>query len=105
MGLRRTLFRTEDEANRRVFAGLHPMLAGVVEVEVHLTRVRVAELANFQVRKEQAMQTAVEEDQIDAEPIIVDAQPALAANECKIVAQLQQKIGKVLDGASFWKRA
>ena len=49
MGLGGSFFGAENEADGRVFAGFHPVLAGVVEVEVHLASVGVAELANLQV--------------------------------------------------------
>ena len=39
----------------------------------------------------------MEKHEIDAKPIVVEAQPALTAHERKIVAQLQQEIGEVLD--------
>ena len=39
----------------------------------------------------------MEENEVDAEPFVVDAKPALAANEGKIVAQLQQEIGEMPD--------
>src|ERR1035438_3811255 len=43
----------------------------------------------------------MEEDEIDAEPIVINAQPALARHECKIIAQLKEKIGKMLDERLF----
>jgi len=91
------LLGAKDQTDGRVFARLGPVLAGIVEVEVHLAGIGVAELANLQVGQEQATQAAMEEDEIDAKPVVVEAKPPLTANEGEIVAQLQQEIGEVLD--------
>ena len=64
------------------------MFTSVVEIEVHLPSVCIAELANFEVYDERTSQAAVKENEIDTEPSIVNTKPALAAHECKIVAQL-----------------
>ena len=45
----------DNEANRRVLFGLRPVLTGIVEVQVHLAGVGVAELAGFQVDDQQAL--------------------------------------------------
>jgi hypothetical protein len=39
----------------------------------------------------------MEEDEVDTEPCVVDAKPALAAQEGKIVAQLQEEVGEAVD--------
>jgi H+-transporting ATPase len=44
VGLRCALFRTENETYWRILSLLHPVLAGIVQVEVHLTRVSVADM-------------------------------------------------------------
>jgi hypothetical protein len=51
----------QDQPNRRVFAGLHPVLTGIVQVHVHLPGIGVAELANLEVDDQQALQAAVKE--------------------------------------------
>ena len=63
---------------------------------MHLTGVRIAELPNLDVRNQQASQTAVKEDEINSEPIIVDPKATLAAEKRKVISQLQQEVGKVL---------
>jgi hypothetical protein len=52
MRLSGTLLSTKDQADWWVFAGLGPVFAGVVEIEVHLTSVSVAEFTNLQVGQE-----------------------------------------------------
>jgi hypothetical protein len=37
----------------------------------------------------------MEEDEIDTEPIVVDANSALTADERKVISQLKQEIGEV----------
>ena len=54
MRLSSALLGAKDQADGRVFAGFGPVFAGVVEVEMHLAGVGVAELANLQVGQEQA---------------------------------------------------
>lgn len=97
MRFRGSLLGAEDQAYGRVFAGFGPVLAGVVEVEMHLAGVGVAELANLQVGQEQAPQAAMEENKIDAKPIVIEAKPPLATDKGEIVAQFQQKIGEMPD--------
>ena len=62
------------------------MLPGVVKVQVHLAGIGVGELADLEVDDHQAPEAAVEEQQIDAEPLVADAQAPLAADEGKVVS-------------------
>jgi len=39
----------------------------------------------------------VEENEVDAKPIVVDAKPALPTDEGKIITQFQQKVGEVFE--------
>jgi len=64
---------------------------------VHLAGVGVAEAAGLEIDDDQAFQPAVEEQQIDPEPGVVQPQAALAADEGEIVAQLEQEIRQMLD--------
>jgi hypothetical protein len=59
------LLGAEDDADGWVLAGVGPVFAGVVEVEVHLAGVGVGELAELQVDNDQAAELAVEEVQVD----------------------------------------
>jgi hypothetical protein len=77
------------------------MLAGVIEVEVHLASVRIAELPNFEVRNKQAPQAAMKENEVNTEPIVVDAESTLAAKEGEIITQLQQEVSEVLNERRF----
>ena len=97
VGFRSSFFGAQDESDWRVFAGLHPVLAGVVQVKVHLSSVRVTEFAYLQINYDQAAQAAVKEDKVDTKPCFVDAKPALAAKEGKVIAQLQEKVGEMPD--------
>ena len=66
-----TFPRAKNQADGRVFAVLHPMLASVVQVEVHLACVRVSESAHLEVNDDQTSQTAMEENEVNTEPCIV----------------------------------
>jgi hypothetical protein len=48
------------------------VLAGLVEIKVHLAGVRVREFAEFQINNHQAPQAAMKKKQVDAEPLISD---------------------------------
>jgi len=56
---------------------------------VHLARVRVSESAHFEVNDDQTAQTAMKENEVDAEPCIIQTQTPLTAKERKIIAQFQ----------------
>ena len=92
VGLCRSLFSAQDESDWRVLAGLHPVLAGIVQIEVHLPGVRVTEFTNLEVVITKSSQTAMEEHEINTKPGVVDTKPALAAEKGKIIAQLQKKV-------------
>jgi len=73
------------------------MLAGVVQVEVHLPSIGVAEFADLEVDDHQTLELAMEKQQVNAEPVVVDAQAALTADEGEVVAQFQEEVGQMLD--------
>ncbi len=81
----------ENEADGWIFAGFHPMFAGVVEVKVHLAGIGVGEGTDFEIDDDQAIELAMKEEEIDAEPLIADAQTALAADECEVVAEFEEE--------------
>jgi len=56
------------------FRRLHPVLAGVVQVQVHLARIGVGEAAELEIEYDEAPQSAVKEEQVDAIPVVVDSQ-------------------------------
>jgi hypothetical protein len=58
---------------------------------VHLAGVGVIELAHLEVDNDEAAQTAMEEQQVDPEPAITDAQAALTADEGEVTAELEQE--------------
>jgi hypothetical protein len=57
--------------------------------EVHLANVGVADLADLKVDDQQALEAAVEEQLVDVELAVVDAQPPQPAHESEVVAQFQ----------------
>ena len=58
------------------------------------------ELADLQINDYKAPQFAVKEKKIDAIPFAADAQPALATDEGKVAAELEQELLKVSKSAS-----
>jgi cation transporter-like permease len=87
VGHGRILFRTQDESDRWVFAGHGPVLARVVQVQVHLSRVGVRELAELEIDDDQAAQAPVIEEQIHPIPGVADAKPALTPDEREVPAE------------------
>ena len=64
------------------------MLAGVVQVEIHLSCIGVSEFTKFQLDNDQASKPSMEEEQIDPIPLCAHSQSLLTSNESKIIAQL-----------------
>jgi hypothetical protein len=89
----------EDKTDRRILVREHPVLPRVIQVQVHLPGVR--ELAKFQIDDDEAAQPSMEEDQVDAIPLVPDPQATLAAHESEVAAELQQKTFELFDEHLF----
>ena len=85
VGFCRSFFGAQNESDRWVLAGFHPMLTGVVQIEMHLPSVRIAESTDLEIDEDEGPQAAVEEDEVNTKPRVVDTKPALAAEEGKII--------------------
>jgi len=64
------------------------MLAGVVQVGIHLSCVGASEFAKFQFDNDQASKPSMEEEHIDPIPLCAHSQSLLTSNESKNIAQL-----------------
>ncbi len=71
----------QDQAHRRVLVVKRPVLLRIVAVQVHLAYIGMGQGAELQVDDDEAAQAPVEEQQIDAIPSLVDAQPPLSSNK------------------------
>lgn len=58
---------------------MRPVLARVVQVEVHLTGVRVGESAQFEVDDHEAPNAPVKEQEVHSVPGIIDSQTPLTS--------------------------
>jgi hypothetical protein len=56
---------------------------------MHLPRIGMGKLADFQIDDEETAQAAVKKYQIDSIPLAANAQPFLPADERKVSAQLE----------------
>ena len=65
----------KNDGHRRIFLRLGPMLAGIVQVKVHLPGVDMGEPSEFEVDHNEAAQFPVKKEKIDAIPFVVDAEP------------------------------
>ena len=77
------------------------MLAGVIEIEVHLSGIRITESIRLEVYDEQTTETPVEEKKIDTKPRIVEAKSLLASEKSEVVTQLQQEVREMADERLF----
>lgn len=80
---------------------MNPVRLGVVEIKVHLARIGMGELADFQIDNYKATQFPVKEDQVHPIPFVTDAQPFLPADETEITPELQQEGFQVTDECLF----
>ena len=78
--------------------------AGVIEIQMHLPDVGVGERAGLEIDDEDSADT-VKEQQIDAEPFVVDSQSLLPSDEGEVVAEFQEKGFQVLDEGSLRDRS
>ncbi|GGY24463.1 hypothetical protein GCM10007387_02510 [Pseudoduganella albidiflava] len=74
MGFIAAFAGTQDQAYRWVLTRFHPVLAGIVQVHVHLAGIgmaELAELADLEIDDQQALEAAMKEQQVDAKPAVV----------------------------------
>ena len=95
------LLGAEDQPHRRVFPGMGPVFACVVQVKVHLSGIRMGEFSEFEVYYYKTAQTAVEEEKINAVPFIANTQTPLPSDESKIAAKFKEKVFELFDQGLF----
>jgi len=91
----------EDEADGWVLPGARPVLARVVQVQVHLAGIGVRELPELEVDDDKATQQAMKEDEIDPVLLVIEPQAPLAPHEREIISQLEEKCLQSRDECSF----
>jgi hypothetical protein len=64
----------------------------VIQIHVHLTGIGMAKSANLQINDDQAFELAMEEEQVDPEPVVIKPQTPLSADKGEVVAEFHQKI-------------
>ena len=77
------------------------MLAGIIQIKVHLAGIGVREFSGFEIDEHEALQPPMKEHQIDTIPFVTDAEALLASDEGEIVAQLEQEMFKVKNQCLF----
>jgi hypothetical protein len=98
---RSVLFGAENETDWRVLIRQTPMFASIVQIEIHLSGVGVRKLTDLKVDNNEATQTPMEEQQVDAIPFRAYAEPPLARNKREIVAELHKESFKLRDEPVF----
>jgi hypothetical protein len=91
------LLGAQNQANWGILAREHPMLARVVEVQMHLPGVRMRERAELQIDHDETAQVPMEEEEIDPIPGIPDPQATLACDKGKAAAEFEQEGLQVTD--------
>ena len=71
----------QDQTHRRILVRVGPMLFGIVAVHMHLPHIGMGQVAQLQVDDDQAAQLAMEQQQIDPIPGLVDTQAPLPPDE------------------------
>ena len=67
------------------------MLAGIVEIEMHLTRVGVRKPAELEIDNDQATESPMVEQEVDTVPGVAYPHPPLTTNESEITAEFKQE--------------
>jgi hypothetical protein len=68
------------------------MLAGVVEIEIHLAGIGMGEFPKLQFHNNQRPKSTVKEEQVYSIPFRADPKAFLSRHEGEIVLELQQEL-------------
>jgi len=68
------------------------MLAGVVEIEIHLAGIGMGEFPELQLHNNQRSKSTVKEEQVNSIPCRADPKAFLSRHEGEIVPELQQEL-------------
>jgi len=68
------------------------VLAGVIEIEIHLASVSVGEAAEFQVYEDEAPKATMEEEQVHTVPVVPNPEPLLSGHEGEVIAKFEQEM-------------
>jgi hypothetical protein len=67
------------------------MFARVIQIKMHLPRIRVGELSEFEINDDEASKSSMKEEQVDPIPLVSDAQPMLASDKREVTPKFQQE--------------
>ena len=87
----------QNDADRRSFVGLADVAVEGFKVELHLPEVLGLELFNFEIDRDQAVESAMKEQQIDKEVAIADLKWIITADKAEIAAEFDQKLLELFD--------
>jgi len=79
---------------------LHPMFAGIVQVEMHLPSVGITKFAYLEVNNDQAAQAAVKKDEVDTKQVS-SIRSLRWRRGTQIIAQLQEEVMRCRISASL----
>ncbi len=82
---------TQDQTDRRFFAGMDIMFLQPPEIELHLTFVGRLKLAQLQINRDQTPQPTMVEQQIEVIVLVVDCDSLLSSDEGEIRPHLKDE--------------
>jgi hypothetical protein len=94
-------FGTEDDADGGVFFGEPNLFVEEFEVEVHLARKLRLEGPDFEVNGHEAMETAVEEEEVHVVGLVGELEGVLVADEGEAVAEFEEEVLELVEELAF----
>ena len=94
---RMIFLRTQDQTDRRIFAVICPVFTGIIEIQMHLPRVSVSKLAEFEIDDDKTAQLSMEEQEVHPVPLTADPEASLTSDKSKIASEFQKEVLPVQD--------
>src|SRR5580698_4213148 len=95
------VLRAENQSNGSILVRIGPMLAGIVQIKVHLPGVGVSEFPKLQLYNYESLEPPMKEKQIDAIPFRSDPKALLSGYESKVISQLHEELFQFADKRLF----
>src|SRR5579863_4115485 len=80
---------------------MRPMLAGIVQIKIHLPGVGMGEFSELEVDENQTSKPTVKEQEVHPVPFVTDPQTFLPGHEREIVAEFKQEMLKMTNQSIF----
>ena len=91
----------EDNADRRIVAGIHQLALVIIHVHLHLPEVGMRQFVRLEVTQDKTTQNIVVEHEIDMVGFPVERQPLLPRHKRKAAPKLHHEFLEVRDEQAF----